>query len=97
MNDAFEMKVRAAATAGWWTLLTAAVFLAFQWIAYLFLVSAQPGWLPSLWGLAINWETVGPLWICLMAIFKFCLWLLALLVLWLTFWARQLRKNRSSS
>ncbi len=34
MNDVFQKRVRAAAVAGWWTLLIAVIFLAIQWIAY---------------------------------------------------------------
>jgi hypothetical protein len=93
MNDAFEIKIRTAATAGGWTLLIAAGFLALQWIAYLYLMSSQPAWVLFLWGSRIGWDTLGHDWFWLMAIFKFCLWLLALPVLWLTLWARQLRKR----
>ena len=32
MNDAFEKKVRAAAVAGWWTLLIAVLFVTLQWL-----------------------------------------------------------------
>jgi hypothetical protein len=93
MNNGFEVKVRTAAIAGWWALLIAALFLAIQWIAYLFFMASQPAWLLYLWGPGISWETVRHVWFWLMAIFKVCMWLLALLVLWLTLWARQLRKN----
>jgi hypothetical protein len=44
-NDTFEIKIRSAAKAGWWTLLIASGFLVVQWIAYLFLMSSQPAWL----------------------------------------------------
>ncbi|HTY61723.1 MAG TPA: hypothetical protein VMG30_05645 [Acidobacteriota bacterium] len=93
MNDAFEIRIRSAATAGWWTLLIAAGFLTLQWIAYLFLMFLKPAWLLSLWGPGISWDTLGHDWFWLMAIFKFCLWLLALPVLWLTLWSRRLRKR----
>jgi len=92
-NDTFEIKIRSAAKAGWWTLLIASGFLVVQWIAYLFLISSQPAWLLFLWGSGISWDTLGHVWFWLMAIFKFCIWLLALPVLWLTLWARQLRKR----
>jgi hypothetical protein len=92
-NDTFEIKIRTAAIAGWWTLLIASGFLAVQWIAYLFLMSSQPAWLLFFWGPGISWDALGHTWFWLMAIFKFSLWLLALPVLWLTLWARQLRKR----
>ena len=34
MNDAFEKRVRAAAVAGWWTLLIAVAFITLRWICY---------------------------------------------------------------
>jgi len=97
MNDAFEKKVRAAAIAGWWTLLIAAGFLTLQWIAYLLVVSSRPAWLLSLWGKEASWSTVQNVWLWFLAVFKFCLWLLTLLVLWLTLWARQLRRQGGGS
>ena len=93
MDDTFEKRVRAAAVAGWWTLLIAAGFLAFQWIAYLLVISTRPAWLPSLWGPDLGWQAVQNVWFWAMAIFKLCLWLLALIVLWLTLWGRQLRNR----
>lgn len=50
MNDPFEKRVRAAAVAGWWTLLVAVSFLTLQWFAYLAVMSARPAWLVTLWG-----------------------------------------------
>jgi hypothetical protein len=92
MNDIFEKRVRAAAVAGWWTLLIAVLFLTLQWIAYLFVTNARPEWVKDMWGPNINWEFVQNLWFWVVAIFKMCVWLMALVVIWLTLWARQLRK-----
>jgi hypothetical protein len=97
MDDAFEKRIRAAAIAGWWTLLIAAGFLTLQWVAFRFLISAKPSWLISLWGIDANWNAVRNIGFRFMAMFKFCLWLLALLALWLTLWARQLRRRAGSS
>ena len=93
MDDTFERKVRAAAVAGWWTLLIALGFLVFQWGFYLFAMSTRPAWLLSLWGPDISWPFVQTVWFWGTAIFKLCLWLATLVVLWLTLWARQLRKR----
>jgi hypothetical protein len=92
MNDPFEKKVRAAAVAGWWVILVAAGFLTLQWLVYLAIMSIQPAWLLALWGQGVDWPFVQNLWLWIMAIFKMCVWLLILVVLWLTLWARQLRK-----
>ena len=93
MSDTFEEKLRASAKAGWWTLLIGSAFLALQWIMYLVLTSSRPLWPLLFWGKGISWDTVQVVWFWGTAIFKFCLWLLALVVIWLTLWARQLRKQ----
>jgi hypothetical protein len=93
MDDVFEKKVRAAAVAGWWTLLIALGFLVFQWGFYLFAMCARPAWLLSLWGPGTDWPFVQTVWFWGTAILKLCLWPATLVVLWLTLWARQLRKR----
>lgn len=93
MNDVFEKRVRAAAVAGWWTLLIAIAFLNFLWIVYLLVMSAHPAWLLSWCGPNITWSFLQTVWFWAIAILKVCVWLLALVVLWLTLWARQLKKR----
>jgi len=93
MNDVFEKRVRAAAIAVWWTLLVAVGFMLIQWVMYLLVISARPARLLSLWGPDTTWSFVQTVWFWGLAIMKFCVWLLALPALWLTLWARQLRKR----
>ena len=93
MDETCERRVRAAAIAGWWTLLIGAAFLVLQWIIFLLVMSARPGWLLRLWGGGIDWDSVRTVWFLGTAVFKLCLWLLALAVVWLTLWARQIRKK----
>ena len=92
MNEPFERKVRAASVAGWWVVLIAVGFLTLQWLVYLAVMSAQPAWLLAMWGPGVDWPFVqnGGFWA--LVAFKFCVWLMVLAVLWLTLWARQLRK-----
>ena len=45
MSDMFEKRVRAAAVAGWWTLLLYVGFLMIQWIVYRLAISVHPAWL----------------------------------------------------
>lgn len=97
MNDIFEKRVRAAAVAGWWTLLVAVIFLLIQWIAYLLIMNARPAWLQSMWGPDISWAYIQNLWFWMAAIFKLCIWVMAMLIIWLTLWARQLRKRAGGS
>lgn len=95
MDREFEMRVRTAAISGWWTLLTGVAFLTLQWIIFLLVMSVRPAWLLSLLGGGLDWESLRNVWFWGAAIFKLLLWLLALIVLWLTLWARRLRKNPS--
>jgi hypothetical protein len=92
MNDVFEKRVRAAAVAGWWVVLIAVAFLTLLWLVYLAVTSAHPAWLLTLWGPGVDWPFVQNVWFWAMAAFKFCVWLMVFAVLWLTLWARQLRK-----
>jgi hypothetical protein len=92
MNAIFEKRVGSAAVAGWWTLLVAVVFLWIQWIAYLVIMNIRPTWFLSLLGPDIGWSEIQNVWFWMTAIFKMCVWLMAMIVIWLTLWARQLRK-----
>jgi hypothetical protein len=92
MNDSFEIRLRASVRAGWWTLLIGVVFLAIQWIAYLLMTSARPSWPMIFWGKGMSWETVQMVWFWGAAAFKYFLWILALMVIWLTLWSKQVKK-----
>ena len=93
MNDAFEKRVRAAAVAGWWVVLIAVAFILLQWIVYLAVMHARPAWYLALWGPDVDWAFVHTVWFRAIAILKFIWWLMVFAVLWLTLWARQLRKG----
>jgi hypothetical protein len=93
MNDAIEIRIRSAAAATWWTLLIGMAFLLVQWILYLIFTSSRPGWLLSFWGPNLGWETVNQVWFWALVLIKAFLGLIAFVALWLTLWARQLRKH----
>lgn len=92
MNDAFGKKVRAAAVAGWWVVLLVLFLLLIQYLAYLFLVPTRPVWLIAMWGPRVDWLFVENVWFWGIVALKAVFWLLTLLALWLTLWARQLRR-----
>ena len=92
MNDSFEKKVRAAAVAGWWVVLIGYALLTLTWGAYLALVCARPAWTSALLGREVSWDFMRVVSLWFLGVFKLSLWLLLLVVLWLTLWARQLRK-----
>jgi hypothetical protein len=91
MDDIFEKRVRAAAAAAWWTVLIGFLFLILQWILYLIFTSVQPSWFPRLWGPETSWAFVQTVWFWGTAGIKAFLWLLVVVALWLTLWAKQLR------
>ncbi len=93
MNDIFEKQVKAAAVAGWWTLLIAVAFITLQWLIYLAVMSARPAWFLSMLGPGIDWPFIQNVWFWVIVVLKFVVWLMALVVVWLTLWARQLRKR----
>ena len=93
MNDILEKKVRAAAVALWWVVLIAVAVVVLQWIAYLAVMDFRPAWVLSMWGPNFDWNLVQMVWFWAIAILKFIVWLMVLAALWLTLWARQLRKR----
>ena len=93
MNDSFEKKVRAAGVAAWWVVLIGYVLLIVIWLVYLALVTTRPAWLPAIWGQNVSWDLMQTVSLWFMGVFKVFLWLLLLVALWLTLWARQLRRT----
>jgi hypothetical protein len=93
MNDVFQQRVRAAAIAGWWTVLIAIGFLTLVWIQFLVLMSARPAWYQSLLGPGVSWEYVQNVGFWVVSIFKVCIWQMAVGVVWLTLWSRQLGRR----
>ena len=93
MNDSFERKVRSAGVAGWWTLVAGAAVLMVQWFAYLFIGRARPAWATFLLGSGMTWDSFLNVWWLTTVYLKGLLFVLALSCLWLTLWARQLRKT----
>jgi hypothetical protein len=96
MNDNTERKACCAAVAGWWTVIYVLAFVLLQWLLYLLFMSTRPAWLLSLWGPGTTWEYVQRIWFLGIAAAKVSCFALAIVSLWLTLWARQLRKKPSS-
>ncbi len=97
MDNAFSVKVRAAAVAAWWTFLMAWAFFTVQWLGYRLVMSAKPALVLSVWGPDATWDGIRTVWFQGLVLIKFSLWPLALAAVWLTLWARQLRTPGSSS
>lgn len=93
MNEIFTKKVRAAAAAGWWTLLIAFGLLLLQWLAYLLIMTRQPAGILCLWGEGVTWQEIRTIWLWAMVAYKLGVIMMAFVVIWLTIWARQLAKK----
>jgi hypothetical protein len=92
MNEAFEKKVRGAAVAAWWVFVIGYALLTLTWVVYLVLVLARPEWIRTMWGQDVTWDFFQTVSLWFLGVFKLFLWFLFLAALWLTLWARQLRK-----
>jgi hypothetical protein len=92
VNDPFEKKVRAAAVAGWWVILIGYALLTVTWVAYLIIVSTRPAWMLAMWGQDVSWDFMQVVSLWFLGVLKLFIWILVLIALWLTLWARQVRK-----
>lgn len=91
MDELNYKKIRAAAVAGWWTLLVGVIFATVVWLWFLCMMRNTPAWLLALWG-EVPRETVINVAVWIIGVFKLVLWTMFLLVIWLSIWARKLRK-----
>lgn len=93
MDDVFCKRVRAAASAGWWTLLIGVAWLSVSWVFWICLLRAQPGWLLQLWGGGdLTWQTVHTLVLEFTAVAKLVLMVWLLGTICLTIWGRKLKR-----
>lgn len=91
MDNLFQKKVRAAAIAGWWTLLVAVAFHLFVTGGFAFLMHAKPTWVTCMWG-GLSWDEIQHVGLYMIATYRVMVWLLLLVVVWLTIWARRLKR-----
>jgi len=93
MDGNLSKTVRAAAAAGWWTVLIGVVWLTVSWLATLAILSVQPGWVLALWGGGqLTWDRVHTIILYFMAAAKIILFVIVLCTIWLTVLARKLEK-----
>lgn len=94
MNDSLAKHVRAAAVAGWWTILIAAVWLTLAWVLWLIILATKPDWLLTLWGGGehLTWATVQTMVLWFFGAFKCVMFVGLWLTIWLSFWSRGLKR-----
>jgi hypothetical protein len=92
MDDVFAKRVRSAAVAGWWTLLVSFCILLLQWLAYLPIMARKPPGMLCLLGEGVTWSDIRTIWLWAMAVYKLAMGMMLFVVIWLTLWARQLKR-----
>ncbi|MEI6806588.1 MAG: hypothetical protein WCK49_08815 [Myxococcaceae bacterium] len=91
MDELFAQRLKAASRAGWWMLLIAVGMQLIQWGAYSYLMAKQPEGLLALLGPDMSWEAFQEICIWFATAFKLAIWVLFLLVVWVSLWAKQSR------
>lgn len=87
-------RVRAAAVAGWWTILIAAVWMTAGWFVFMAILNARPEWLLKLWGGGdLDWPDVHRIVLQFYAVFKLMLFAVVMVVIWLSLWSRRLKRT----
>lgn len=92
MSDTMVRRVRAAASAGWWTVLVGVVWLAGGWGIWICLSYNQPEWMLRLWGKGVTWPEAQELVLETVACLKLILFSGVLACIFLSIWAGKLRK-----
>jgi hypothetical protein len=93
MDETFVKKARAAAVAGWWTLLIVYCVMLIQWFAYVLIMTRQPAGILCIWGAGVTWPEIRTIWLWAMVAWKLGVAMMLFVVIWLTLWARQLAKK----
>ena len=93
MNEEFAKKVRSAAIAAWFTLLFTAIILTVQWLGYMAVMYAKPGWVLGLLGPDITWKMLQHVTLPIFLVFRIIAFTILLTAIWLTMWAHQLKRG----
>ncbi len=86
MDKEFVAMIQAAAVAGWWTVLIAAIWITIAWLVWRGVIKSKPAWLMRLWGFDLEWQEVQRIMFYSIAIMKMSLFVCILICIWLTLW-----------
>jgi hypothetical protein len=92
MTRTFTQRVRTAATAGWWAILIAVLWVSFAWLGNLAIQHFRPEWIRVLWGREVTWAQINWIMLMFVAVIKVILFTVVIVTIWLTIWGRQLGK-----
>jgi len=93
MSDGFSQRVRAAASAGWRTVLVFWLLLIGSWVLTMTLMRYEPAWVLKLIGERMTWDELGKLYIDYFAIMKTMVLALLIVTVYLTFWSKRLGRS----
>ncbi len=92
-NSEMAKRVRAAAVAGWWTVIIAVIFMAASWVAFLAILHYKPYWILWLWGGGdMDWSRIQYVMLDFYATAKLMLLAVVVVVIWLSLWAGKLKR-----
>ena len=95
MNDDFAKRVRTAAMAGWKTILIFAIGLLVSWGCVLVVLNVRPAIVMKMIGPGpVDWDELQRIYVWFMGVCKLIVLTALMLVVWLTFWARGLKRAR---
>ena len=97
MDDLLMNRVRAGAGAAWWVVIILMASMMFSYAVFLVIIQTKPDWMLALWGGSkleghVGWHEIHYMSLVLYGAFKVLLFLFVGTALWLTIWARKLRK-----
>jgi len=93
MSEELAKRVRAAAAAGWWTVIIFAVYVTIGWLIVLAVLHAQPEWMLAMWGAGgLRWAEIQKIYLWFFGVMKMLLLAALMATVFLTIWGRRLGK-----
>lgn len=92
MSDTLAHRVRAAAIALWWTVLIAVVWVMAMWFLWMGALHNRPDLVVWAMGGSVTADQVHWVMIAAIMVARFFVLILILTAIWLSFWARRLRR-----
>ena len=97
MGSDFHTKVRTAAVAGWWSTALMWALLYVTYFIYIFAMGSHPAWMMSVLGPDLDWQFIARVWVVSIVGFKSVAFMMLIASLWLTLWARGLKRSASTT
>jgi len=93
MSESGDKRLGAAVRAAWCTIIIWAIWLTIAWFVWLGMMHAQPGWILALWGGGdLTWADVQRVTIWFFGAFKALMLVAVMASIWLTLYARRLKR-----